>query len=96
MLCMWTAVADALSKGKMKEVKADMPGAIDVSERGSKVLRRWINDPRVDRDLARRVLREVSPRVDVHIGRDYVLDMEDMLKEVEEGEYMLKDMEGRE
>ena len=93
---MWTAVADALSKGKMEEVEADMPGALDVSERGSKVLRRWINDPRVDRDLARRVLREVSLRVDVHIGRDYVLDMEDMLKEVEERENMLKDMEGGE
>ena len=89
-------VADALSKGKMKEVEADMPGALDVSERGSKVLRRWINDPRVDRDLARRVLREVSLRVDVHIGRDYVLDMEDMLNEEEERENMIKDIEGEE
>ena len=89
-------VADALSKGRMKEVEADMPGALDVSERGSKVLKRWIIDPRVDRDLARRVLREVSLRVDVHIGRDYVLDMEDMLNEEEERENMIKDIEGEE
>ena len=74
-------VADALSKGNMREVEEEMPGAVDVSGRGSKVLERWIHDPRVDRDLARRVLREVAPRVDVHIGRDYVLEMEEMLSE---------------
>ena len=31
--------------------------------------------------MAWRVLREVSPRVDVHIGRDYILEMEEMLSE---------------
>ena len=74
-------VADALSKGNMREVEEEMPGAKDVSVRGSRVLERWIHDPRVDRDLARRVLQEVAPRVDVHIGRDYVLEMEGMLSE---------------
>ena len=66
-------VADALSKGNMEEVEQEMPGAVDVSRRKSEVLDRWLNDPRVDRDLASRVLREV------HIGRDYVMEMHEML-----------------
>ena len=48
-------VVDALSKGNMLEVEEEMPGATDVTVKGSKVLERWINDTRVDRDLARRV-----------------------------------------
>ena len=74
-------VADALSKGDWKEVESEMPGAVDVSGRKSVLLDRWLNDPRVDRDLASRVLREVSTRVDVHIGKNYVLEMEEMLRE---------------
>ena len=35
----------------------------------------------MDRDLARRVLREVSTRVEVQLSRDYTLDMEEMLRE---------------
>ena len=38
-------VADALSKGKLAEVEAEMPGAVDVSHRCSQVLSRWIHDP---------------------------------------------------
>ena len=49
----------------MKEVEEEMPGAVDVSGRKSKVLERWIQDPRVDRDLASKVLREVQTRVEV-------------------------------
>ena len=74
-------VADALSKGDWKEVEREMPGAVDVSGRKSVVLDRWLHDPRVDRDMASRVLREVSTRVDVHIGKNYVLEMEEMLRE---------------
>ena len=74
-------VADALSKGNMKEVEKEMPWAVDVSGRKSKVLDRWIKDPRVDRDLARRVLGEVQGKVDVFIGRNVTLEMEEMLRE---------------
>ena len=70
-------VADALSKGDLKEVESEMPGAVDVSRRKSVVLDRWLNDPRVDRDLASTVLREVSAKVEVHIGRDYVIEMQE-------------------
>ena len=60
----------------MKEVEEEMPGAVDVSGRMSKVLERWIQDPRVDRVLASKVLREVQTKVEVHVGRDYTLDVE--------------------
>jgi hypothetical protein len=81
-------VADALSKGKFSEVEADMPGAVDVTYRCSKVLSRWIHDPRVDRALGRRCLQEVAARADVFLGRDYVLDLGELLddKLLEAGE----------
>ena len=44
-------------------------------------MERWIQDPRVDRDLASKLLREVQSRAEVHIGMDYTLEMEEMLKE---------------
>ena len=44
------------------------------------MLERWIQDPRVDRDLASKVLREVQTRMEVCVGRDYTLDMEEMLR----------------
>ena len=74
-------VADALSKGKLAEVEAEMPGAVDVSHRCSQVLSRWIHDPRVDRALGRRCLQEVAVRADVAVGRDYVLDMEELIRD---------------
>ena len=74
-------IADALSKGNMKEVKEEMPEGVDVSDRCSRVLDRWMKDPRVDRDLARRVLGEVQGKVDVFIGRNVTLEMEEMLRE---------------
>ena len=40
-----------------------------------------MKDPRVDRDLARRVLGEVQGKVDVFIGRNVTLEMEEMLRE---------------
>ena len=42
-----------------------MPGALDVSSRKSVVLDRWLNDPRVE----------------VHIGRNYLLEMQGLLRE---------------
>ena len=69
------------TKGNMKEVEEEWPGAVDVSWRKSVVLERWIQDPRVDRDLARRLLREVQSRVEVQIGMDYTMEMEEMLGE---------------
>ena len=36
---------------------------------------------RVDRDLARRVLGEVQSKVDVFIGMNITLEMEEMLRE---------------
>jgi len=74
-------IADALSKGNMDEVKNEMPDGVDVSEKCSKVLNRWIHDPRVDRDLARRVLGEVQSKVEVFIGMNITLEMEEMLRE---------------
>ena len=58
-------VADALSKGKMKEVEQEMPGARDVSARLSRVLLDWNANPRVDIELGRKGLLEVSKRCDV-------------------------------
>ena len=74
-------VADALSKGNFAEVEAEMPGAVDVTHRCSQVLSRWIHDTRVDRALGRRCLQEVAARADVFLGRDYVLDMEELLRD---------------
>ena len=69
-------VADALSKGNFVEVEKEMPGAVDVTHRCSRVLSRWIHDPRVDRAMGRRCLQEMAVRGDVMVGRDYFLDME--------------------
>ena len=74
-------MADALSKGNFTEVEAEMPGAVDVTHRCSQVLSRWIHDPRVDRALGRRCLQEVAVRAEVVLGRDYVLDMEELLRD---------------
>ena len=53
----------------------------DAFSMGNNVLERLIHDPRVDRDLARRVLREVQGRVEVFIGMDIVLEMDEMWRE---------------
>ena len=72
-------VADALSKGNFVEVYKEMPGAVDVTHRCSRVLTRWITDPRVDRALGRRCLQEMAVRGDVMVGRDYFLDMAELI-----------------
>ena len=73
-------VADALSKGKMEEVYQEMDGAVDVSSRASRVLLDWIKNLRVDGALGKRGLLEVAGRVDVSMGRDYAMDLEDILR----------------
>ena len=72
-------VADALSKGKMEEVEQEMPGARDVSARASRVLLNWIANPRVDRELGRKGLLEISRRCDVVQWRDYTMDLQEIL-----------------
>ena len=72
-------VADALSKGNFVEVEKEMPGAVDVTHRCSRVLSRWMTDPRVDRALGRRCLQEMAVRGDVMVGRDYFLDMAELI-----------------
>ena len=74
-------LADALSKGNFAEVEAEMPGAVDVTHRCSQILSRWIHDPRVDRALGRRCLQEMAVRAEVVLGRDYVLDMEELVRD---------------
>ena len=73
-------VADALSKGKMEEVEQEMPGARDVSARASRVLLDWIANPRVDRELGRKGLLEVSRRCDVVQGRDCTMNLQEILR----------------
>ena len=74
-------VADALSKGKMEEAHQEMPGAVDVTSRASKVLLNWIKHPGVDRALGRQGLVEVAGRCKVASGRDYSMDLEEILRE---------------
>jgi hypothetical protein len=72
-------VADALSQGMMDEVEMEMPGARDVSARASKVLLNWIANQRVYRELGRKGLMEVSRGCEVVQGRDYTMDMQEIL-----------------
>ena len=63
----------------LEEVELEMPGAVDVTHRCSRVLTCWITDPRVDRALGRRCLQEMAVRGDVMVGRDYFLDMAELI-----------------
>ena len=54
-------------------------GNADVLSRASKVLLDWIASPRVDRALGRKGLMEISRRCDVVQGRDYIMDMQEIL-----------------
>ena len=54
-------------------------GNADVLSRASEVLLNWMADPRVDRALGRKGLMEISRRCDVVQGRDYIMDMEEIL-----------------
>ena len=54
-------------------------GNADVLSRASEVLLNWMADPRVDRALGRKGLMEISRRCDVVQGRDYIMDMQEIL-----------------
>ena len=73
-------ICDALSKGEFSEVKLEMPDGKDISERASKVLLRWINNPTVTRSLGRQGLQEVASQCDVELGRDYSLERYNLIK----------------
>ena len=51
-----------------------MPDGKDISQRTSKVLMRWINNPVVSRSLGRLGLQEVATQCDVDLGRDYAME----------------------
>ena len=46
-----------------------------VGRETEQVLATWIEKPKVMLDLGRRLLLELSERLDVHVGRDYRSDM---------------------
>ena len=68
-------LADHLSKGEWKQVEAIWPEEVQWTGRPSRVLAAWIERPRVVLDLGRKLLLELSERLDVHVGRDYRSDM---------------------
>ena len=72
-------ICDALSKGAFSEVKQEMPDGKDVSQRASKVLLRWINNPVVTRSLGRSGLQEVATQCEVEMGRDYAMEQRDLV-----------------
>ena len=72
-------ICDALSKGEFTEVRQEMPDGKDISQRTSKVLMRWINNPAVTRSLGRMGLQEVATQCDVELGRDYAMEERDLV-----------------
>ena len=73
-------ICDALSKREFNEVRQEMPDGKDISERASKVLLRWINNPIVTRGLGRQGLQEVASQCDVELGREYSLEEYNLIK----------------
>ena len=49
-------IIKAMMRVNMEEVHQEMPGAVDMSGRASKVLLNWIKSARVDRALGRKGL----------------------------------------
>ena len=66
-------VADDLSKVKVLDVMQEMPGSKDVTGKASRVMLYWLQAPRVDMELGRAVLVELSaqPEMDVQVGLSY-------------------------
>ena len=73
-------ISDALSKDEFEEARQEMPDGKDVSNRFSKVLHRWINNPAVSRSLRRVGLQEIASQCEVELGRDYGLEEATLLK----------------
>ena len=72
-------ICDALSKGEFSEVRQERPDGKDISERNSKVLLRWINDPKVTRSLGWLGLHEIATQCDVKLGRDYAREQRSLI-----------------
>ena len=70
-LQMGDQIVDHLSKGEMTKVEALWPEGVEWSGKESKVLTKWIEQPRVMVDLGRKLLEELSDELVVHVGRDY-------------------------
>ena len=51
------------------------PQGVQWSAKPSKVLRNWIEKPKVMMDLGRKLLEELSDTLDVYVGRNYREDM---------------------
>jgi len=68
-----------LSKGEFTEVRQEMPDGKDISQRTSRVLVRWMNNPVVTRSLGRLGLQEVATQCDVELGRDYTMEERDLI-----------------
>ena len=68
-------VADDLSKGKVLDLMQEMPESRDVTGRASKVMLSWLQATRVDMELGRAVLVELSaqPGIIVQVGLSYVV-----------------------
>ena len=64
-------IVDHLSKVEMTQVKAMWPEGVEWSGKASKVLTKWIEQPRVMVDLGRKLLKELRDELVVHMGRDY-------------------------
>ena len=64
-------IVDHLSKGEMTQVEAMWPEGVEWSGKASKVLSKWIEQPRVMVDLGRKLLKELRDEMVVHVGRDY-------------------------
>ena len=68
-------VADPLGKGGWKQVETIWPQGVQWTGKRSRVFATWIEKPKVMLELGRRLLLKLSERLDVHVGRDYRLDM---------------------
>ena len=68
-----------MSKREFSEVRQEMPDGKDISERASKVLLRWINDPKVSRSLGMSGLQTIATQCDVELGRDYAMEQSSLV-----------------
>ena len=64
-------IVDHLSKGEMTQVEALWPEGMEWSGEESRVLKTWIERPRVMIDLGRKLLEEMRNDLVVHVGCDY-------------------------
>ena len=68
-------MADHLSKHEMQDVMKIWPEGLEWPGQTSRVLKAWIESPKVMMDLCWKLHGELSERREVHVGRDYRKDM---------------------